>query len=82
MEFLKMFMLKYALITPWLLYIGSVVCGFTCIWERGRKERGRISIAMLLFGTVILAILVWPDNYRAMARLYEATYYFPMAGER
>ena len=81
MEFLEMFMLKYALITPWFLYLGSTVFGLTCIWKRGRKERCRVAIAMLLFGTVILAILVWPDNYDAMARLYEATYYFPRIGK-
>lgn len=78
MEFLKTFMLKYALITPWLLYIGSVLFGVSSIWGRGRRERKQIAIAMLLFGTVILGILVWPDNYRAMARLMEATYYFPV----
>jgi len=81
MEFLKLFMLKYALLTPWCLYIGCVFFGASCVWEKGRKERCRISIAMLLFGTVILAILVWPDNYDAMARLYEASYYFPQVKE-
>ena len=76
MEFLKAFMLKGALLTPWLLYIGSVLFGISCIWEKGRKERKQIAIAMLLFGTVLMAILVWPDNYQAMARLMEAAYYF------
>lgn len=78
MEFLKTFMLKYALITPWFMYLGSVLLTISTIWGRGRRERKQIAIAMLLFGTVILAILVWPDNYRAMARLMEATYYFPV----
>jgi len=77
MEFLKAFMLKGALITPWLLYIGSVLFGISSIWGRGRRERKQIAIAMLLFGTVILAILVWPNSYRAMSELMEATYYLP-----
>ena len=80
MEFLKLFMLKWALLTPWFLYIGSVFFGISCIWEKGSDARKRIAIAMLLFGTVIMAILIWPDNYKAMAKLMEATYYFPKEG--
>lgn len=77
MEFLKTFMLKGGPMTPWCLYIGSLLFGISSIWEKGRKERTKIAIAMLFFGTVIMAILVWPDNYKAMARLLEAAYYFP-----
>jgi len=76
-EFLKMFMLRGALITPWLLYIGSVLFGNSCIWERGRTERKQIALAMMLFATIILGILVWPNSYRRMAELTKATYYFP-----
>ena len=77
MEFLKLFMLKYALQTPWWLYIGAFLLTISCIWERGRKERKQIAIVMFFVGTVIMAILVWPDNYKAMSKLVEATYYYP-----
>lgn len=77
MEFLKLFMLKYALQTPWWLYIGAFILTISCVWERGRQARKQIAIVMFFVGTVILAILVWPDNYKAMAKLIEATYYFP-----
>ena len=76
MEFLKLFMLKYALQTPWWLYIGAFFLTISCIWERGRKERKQVAIVMFFIGTIILAILVWPDNYRAMAKLMETIYYF------
>ena len=76
MEFLKMFMLKGALITPWLLYIGSVLFGVSCIWEKGRIERKQIALAMMFFATVILGILILPGSYRGMAELMKATYYF------
>ena len=81
MEFLKMFMLKYALQTPWWLYLGGFFLTISCIWEKGRKERKQIAMVMFFVATVILAILVWPNNYDSMARLYEATYYFPVVGK-
>ena len=77
MEFLKAFMLKGVRITPWLLYIGSVLFGISCVWERGRKERKQIALAMMFFATVLLGILVWPNSYKGMAELMKATYYFP-----
>ena len=77
MEFLKTFMLKGALLTPWLLYICSVLFGISCIWEKGRIERKQIALAMMFFATVILGILVWPNSYKWMAELIKAAYYFP-----
>ncbi|GAI80811.1 unnamed protein product, partial [marine sediment metagenome] len=56
MEFLKLFMLKYALQTPWWLYIGAFILTISCVWERGRKERKQIAIVMFFVGTVIMAI--------------------------
>lgn len=75
MEFLKMFMLKGALITPWLLYIGSVLFGVSCIWEKGRTERKQIALAMMFFATVLMGLLVLPGSYDSMADLMRATYY-------
>jgi hypothetical protein len=76
-EFLKAFMLKGALITPRLLYIGSVLFGVSCVWEPGLKERKQIALAMMFLATVLLGILMWSDSYRGMAELMRATYYFP-----
>jgi len=70
-------MLKGALITPWLLYIGSVLFGISCVWERGRTERKQIALAMMFFATILLGILVWPNSYKWMADLMKAAYYFP-----
>jgi hypothetical protein len=57
MEFLKAFKLKEALITPWLLYLGSVLFETNCMWEKWRAERKQIALAMMFFATVFLGIL-------------------------
>ncbi len=77
MEFRKAFILKGALITPRLLYIGSVLFGISCVWERGRAERKQIALAMMFFPTILLGILLWPGSYRRMTELMKAAYYFP-----
>lgn len=77
MNFLSQFMIKWALITPWFLYIIGILFGISCLWQKGRSDRKVISIAIFFFATVIMVVLVWLDNYRAMSELIKATYYFP-----
>ncbi len=77
MDFLKVFMFKWAFWTPWVLYAIASLFGLGCFWEKGRKERFTICIVVFFLGTFIMAILVWPDSYESMAELIKATYYFP-----
>ena len=78
MDFVLVFrLLPWLILTPWFLYCVATGLGISTVWEKGRKERTIISLAVFFFATVILIVLIWPESYRAIADMIRADYYFP-----